>query len=221
MKNVPRKKKVMVMIILTIATAVFLLLVISIFAYNRYIRNAGVLLGGYYEKIRITETTREIPLEFVCQFDIIDDLRYYYYDIMPVKVLNKEFDTDFEAEDTWVVISHGRKIGQLVYDINWRLFHYEEMWGSIAVPKFEHGFSPNTIYVYISDFPLYELYTGFLHPYVEDIRYINDEQEWDVQVWGTDNPSPKRIWWLDFNEWKRRIFPRPGSIEDSDNWRMG
>jgi hypothetical protein len=95
------------------------------------------------------------------------------------------------------------------------------MWGSIAIPKFEHDFSPNPIYVYTSNFPVYALYPGYHHQYVNDIRYIDDEQKWNVQMWSKDNPSPPRIWWLDFEEWDRKIGPRPGSTDESGNWRMG
>jgi hypothetical protein len=242
MKDVFKNKKVIVIVIFTFA--VMFSITIGIFVYNYGIKgigdasitddasatnsanfkddtenvnDTGIPLGGFYEKNRIEETTREIPLKLVRQFEMDDEtleglvdnwefiessgyiefseLVYEYYDIMPVEELCERFAIDFETEKGGeVIISHGRKIAQFIYDTNWRFYHWQDGWWSIAVPRFERDFSPKTIYVYTSDFPLHELHPLDLHSYLKrDKRYVDDEQVWDVQMWSEDNPSPRLV----------------------------
>jgi hypothetical protein len=217
MKNVFGKKKVAVMVIF--ASIVLLSIPIGIFSCNNVHDAddaddeyaAGIPLGGAFEDLRITETTREIPLELVCQFELGDELtnlkinnQYFeqlytdgFYLDARTTWFQEKFSIELETEHEHVLMSHGRAIGQLVYDTNWELAYYLKTsdggtWGDIAIPKYERGYSPNIIYVYVSDFPLYCLYTGDHHGYFKnDIRYMDDEPKWDVQMWSKDNPSPR------------------------------
>jgi hypothetical protein len=215
MKNALRKKKVAVMIVLV--SIVLLTIPIGILAYKnahdeykayRAAYEAGIPLRGGFEDMRIMETTREIPLELVYQFECeeLPTHRDYqlspdgFYVAMPITAFREAFSIDFETEHEHVLISHGKAIGQLIFDTNWELSRYYEKTvagssGEIAIAKYkrpERGSSPNTIYVYTSDFPLYRLYTGRYHRYFTcDIRYMDDEQVWDVQMWSEDNPSQR------------------------------
>jgi hypothetical protein len=179
-------------------------------------------LGGDYENISIREmTTMIIPLELAYQFEFDGELPNAYpdafYDIMSVETLNEMFEIDFESEHEWVVISHGRKIGELVYDINWRLTNYEKSWGSIAIPLYERGYSPSTIYVYTSyayrvysyKFPLNELYTGKFHNYfTADIRYVDDVQIiWYILEWYEGLDSIERNFWQELKFYIRLHIP--------------
>jgi hypothetical protein len=139
------------------------------------------------------------------QFEFNGELLHAYpdvfYDVMPVETLNEMFDIDFESEHELIAISRGREIGALVYDVNWRLANYEKNWGSIAIPLYKRGYSPNTIYVYTSRFPLDELYTGEFHNYFSaDIRYYGTG-EWYYLSWHESDSSQKRNLWREFFEY--------------------
>jgi len=196
-----------------------LLLFLTILIYNLYIRViSGSAVGGddFYKNLRITNSTREIPLELVCHFAIDEKSEYsypgYYFDIMDIDNFNKYFGKSLNVQNNMVLISHGRKIAQIIYDVNWDLtnYKYEEFWGSIAVPKFERSFDPNLIYVYVTGFSA-NLYAGRMHLLEDDknIRYIDDEPKWEVELWTKENPSFERIWWLDFVKIGRKISRLP------------
>jgi hypothetical protein len=81
------------------------------------------------------------------------------------------------------------------------LHKYIEDWGYIAIPRYERDYSPNTIYVYTSAFPLGNLYSGEWQGYFTgDPRYVDDWLPMDVSVWTKENPSPKYNWWQGFME---------------------
>jgi hypothetical protein len=158
-------------------------------------------------RLHIMETTREIPLELVHQFEIEQKPELYedsytevFYDVMSVETLNKWFDIDFETEEKWVAISYGLVIGHLVYDANWVVGgQYQKDFPSIGIPVYERAFSPDTVYVYTSEFLSSRngIYTGFWHWFFSlenrGRQYV-DYYDWeglDVQMWSEDNPSPK------------------------------
>jgi hypothetical protein len=207
-----KKALVAVVIVLLLAPIVY---AIGFVIYDFRFYYAGIPLGGDYEKISTRFfTTQDIPLELAYQFEFGEELPNAYpnafYDAMPVETLNERFGIDFASEDEWVAISRSREIGALVYDINWRLANYEKSWGSIAIPLYKmRSYSPNTIYVYTSRFPVSELYTGEFHDYFSaDIRY--DESAWDYFRWHESYPSQKRNFWREFKAYLCLYIPYTG-----------
>jgi hypothetical protein len=216
--KVKRARKAIITLLIIITLIVLLYMASLVISYNNLIRDETIPLGGIYENIELTRTTRRVPLKLVYQFEIDGELPTEYknyscfYDVMSVKTLNERFGAGFETEDEdgWVAISHGRVIKALFYDINWRLANYMKDWGNIAVPLYERDYSPNTIYVYTSRFPLKELYTGERQGYFSsDIRHDDDNKLRRFVIdWNTYNPSlsPKDDWWQGFWEFERINF---------------
>jgi hypothetical protein len=220
-KNKRKKKKIA--FLLTFIALSLVLIVIELYGFFTLNYYSGIPLGGDYENIVArSRYTRSIPLELVYHFEFDGELPKAYpdggfYDIMSVTTLNEMFAINFETEDEWVAISQGREIGQLVYDVNWRLANYEKSWGSIAIPKYERDYSPNTVYVYTSIFPLNELYSGEFHGYFStDKRYVNDRQNWPSIAWQSAYyDSQKRNWWEEFLKYvSYQIIPFEGTIRE-------
>lgn len=181
---------------------IILIMTLFLLVYNACIYNTSEKLGGLYEDISISKTTRQIPVKLLYKIQNTQELDYFYFEWVSAEYIKTDLDLDIpHKNDERLIISYGRELETMLYDINWKLFHYVEIWGPIGVPIFKKAFDPNALYIYSTDYQQ-GLYNGSLHAYQDDIRYIEDISIDKIDIWSVDNPSPKKIWWLDIRNWK-------------------